>query len=71
MPDVIVYDILAATGIGLAIISYRHNVALPAIVGTLGMCLAAVTIDYPAPYFPSLILILWVANILAFRNNFV
>jgi len=66
MPDVIVYDILAATGIGLAIISYRHNVALPAIVGTLGMCLAAVTIDYPAPYFPSLILILWVANILAF-----
>lgn len=66
LPGGIVYLVLAATGIGMAVISYRHNVALPVIVGSLGMCFAAVAIDYPMPYFPFLVLILWAANILGF-----
>lgn len=66
IPMVVVYTMLAATGIGLALISYANHVALPIIIGTLGMCLAAVAIDYPNPFFPFLGLLLWTANILGY-----
>jgi hypothetical protein len=66
IPMVAVYTMLAATGIGLALISYANHAALPIIIGTLGMCVAGVVIDYPTPYFPFLGLLLWTANILGF-----
>ncbi len=66
LPEEIAYTMLATTGIGMAIISYRHKVALPIIVGTLGMCFSAVAIGYPTPHFPYLGLMLWASNILGF-----
>jgi len=66
LPEELGYVMLAATGIGLAAISYLNRVALPIIVGTLGMCLSAVALGYPAPHFPYLALILWASNLLGF-----
>lgn len=66
LPMTIVYAMLAVTGIGMALISYANHVALPIIIGTLGMCLAGVAIDYPNPYFPFLGLLLWTTNILGY-----
>jgi hypothetical protein len=66
IPVELVYSMLAVTGISMAIISYTTKAALPIIIGTLGMCLAAVAIDYPNPYFPYLGLVLWISNILGF-----
>ncbi|MCF6266093.1 MAG: DUF2339 domain-containing protein [Desulfuromusa sp.] len=66
LPDELVYIMLAVTGIGMAVISYINKAAVPIIIGTLGMCAAAVVIDYPNPYFPYLGLLLWISNILGF-----
>lgn len=66
IPAELAYMTLAATGIGLGVTSYLQRVSLPILVGTFGMCLAAVAIDWPAPYFPYLALVLWLANVLAF-----
>ncbi|MBW6509821.1 MAG: hypothetical protein K0A94_09790 [Desulfuromonadales bacterium] len=66
VPVEIVYLLMAVTGIAMALISLDRKVSLPIIVGTLGMCWAAVVIDYPNPYFPYLGLMLWLSNILGF-----
>lgn len=66
LPLVPAYLALMATGIGMALISYRFNVFIPISVGTLGMCLAGAAIDYPNPFFPYLAMILWTANLLGF-----
>lgn len=66
IPAELAYITLAATGIGLGVTSYLQRVRLPILVGTFGMCLASVAIDWPAPYFPYLALVLWLANVLAF-----
>lgn len=66
LPVGLVYLMLAMTGIALAMISFQQQAALPIIVGSLGMCLTAVAIDYPNPYFPYLGLMLWLSNILGF-----
>jgi hypothetical protein len=64
IPSIPAYLILMFTGAGMASISYQHKVALPVLVGTLGMCFAAFIIDYPNPIFPYLIMLLLFANIL-------
>lgn len=66
IPVELVYIMLAITGIGMAAISYRNKAAIPIIIGTLGMCVAAVAIDYPTPFFPYLSLLLVLSNILGF-----
>ncbi|MCF6179115.1 MAG: hypothetical protein L3J63_06970 [Geopsychrobacter sp.] len=66
IPAELAYITLAATGIGLALTSYWQRVSLPILVGTFGMCLSSVAIDWPAPFFPYLALVLWLSNILAF-----
>ncbi|MBD1400038.1 hypothetical protein [Pelovirga terrestris] len=66
LPIEAVYLMLAVTGIALAMVSRYYKVALPIIIGTLGMCLTAVAIDYPNPIFPYLGLMLWLSNILGF-----
>lgn len=66
LPEELAYLMLAATGIGLAAISHANRVALPIIIGTLGMCFSAVAIGYPTPNFPYLSLMLWASNILGF-----
>lgn len=65
-PKEVAYLLMALTGIGLAFISHARRVASPILTGTLGMCLAGVALDFPAPYFPYLALLLWLANILGF-----
>lgn len=66
LPLVPAYLTLMATGIAMAVISYRYGVIIPISVGTLGMCLAGAAIDYPNPFFPYLAMILWTANMLGF-----
>lgn len=66
LPVEFVYLMLALTGIAMAMISFQQQAALPIIVGSLGMCLSAVAIDYPNPIFPYLGLMLWLSNILGF-----
>jgi hypothetical protein len=66
LPVEIVYLMMAITGISMALISFHQQVSLPIIIGTLGMCLTAVAIDYPNPFFPYLGLMLWLANVLGF-----
>ena len=65
LPLIPAYLTLVATGIAMAIISYRFNAFVPISIGTLGMCFAATVIDYPNPFFPYLSLVLLSANILA------
>lgn len=64
LPSVPAYIILILTGIGMASISYFHQNALPVLVGSLGMGIAAIGIDYPTPYYPHLAVALLVANLL-------
>ncbi|MBE0596966.1 MAG: DUF2339 domain-containing protein, partial [Desulfuromonadales bacterium] len=64
LPTLPAYAILLVTGGATAAISYRYSRALPVLIGTLGMGVAAVAIDYPTPYFPQLALVLLVANLL-------
>ncbi len=64
LPTVPAYVLLMATGTAMAAISYLNRVALPVIVGTLGLCLAGVAVDYPNPFYPYLALVLLYANIL-------
>ncbi len=67
LPLVPAYLTLVVTGIAMAIISRKFDAFTPISVGTLGMCLAGAAIDYPHPYFPYLSLVLFAANILAYR----
>ncbi len=64
LPAMPAYFMIMLTGVGTAVISFRHHIPLPILVGTFGMCLAGVAIDYPHPYFPSLAMVLITANIL-------
>lgn len=66
IPSVPAYLLLMATGIGMAVISYRYAAAIPILLGALGMCLAGVTIDYPNPFFPYLAMVLFTANLLGY-----
>lgn len=63
LPSLPAYAILLVTGGATATISYRYHRALPVLIGTLGMGVAAVAIDYPTPYFPHLAMVLLVANL--------
>jgi len=60
------YMILLASGGAMALVSYRNRVTLPIILGTLGMSLAGVAIDYPNPVYPLLAALLLAANALGF-----
>lgn len=64
LPAVPAYFMIMLTGVGTAFISFRHHIPLPILVGTFGMCLAGVAIDYPHPFFPYLAMVLITANIL-------
>ncbi len=66
LPSVAAYIMVIGTGVAMAIISFRNRNALPILVGTFGMCLAGVSIDYPHPYYPSLAFLLFSANVLGF-----
>lgn len=65
-PQEVAYILFALTGITLGTISHIYQVASPILVGTLGMCLSGVALGFPSPYFPYLMLLLWLANILGF-----
>ncbi|WP_198300348.1 DUF2339 domain-containing protein [Desulfuromonas soudanensis] len=64
LPTAPAYLILGLAGGGAAAIGFLHRIALPVFVGTLGMTLSALAIDYPHPNFASLSLILLGANLL-------
>lgn len=64
LPTVPAYVIIAAAGVVMAIISHLYKVVLPVFVGTLGMCVAGIALDFPHPVFPYLFILLLAANIL-------
>jgi len=66
LPSIPAYIILLITGATMALISYLYRVTLPIILGTLGMGLAGVAIDYPDPVYPLLAALLLAANALGF-----
>jgi len=66
LPSIPAYIILLTTGATMALISYLYRVTLPIILGTLGMGLAGVAIDYPDPVYPLLAALLLAANALGF-----
>jgi hypothetical protein len=65
LPSIPAYLLLIAAGATMASISWRFQVDLPILVGTLGMCLAGLAIEYPNPIFPLLAILLLLANVLA------
>lgn len=66
LPSVPAYILLMLTGLGTAAISYVYRVPAPVAIGNLGMCLAGAAIDYPAPFFPYLGIVLLTANLLGY-----
>lgn len=66
LPSELAYLLIIGTGVAAAVISYYNRVALPILVGTLGMCVAGVSVDYPNPSYPALIVLLLSANALGF-----
>jgi len=64
LPSVPAYILLMLTGLSTAVISYVYRVPAPVSIGNLGMCLAGAAIDYPAPFFPYLAILLLTANVL-------
>jgi hypothetical protein len=64
LPAAPAYLILVLTALAMAGISHYHSNALPILVGTVGLGIAAVSIDFPAPYFPHLAVVLLIANVL-------
>jgi hypothetical protein len=66
LPSIPAYLILLTTGVAMALISYLYRATLPIILGTLGMGLAGVAIDYPNPVYPLLAALLLAANGLGF-----
>jgi hypothetical protein len=66
LPSEIAYLLIIGAGAAAAAISYYNRVALPILVGTLGMCFAGVAVDYPNPSYPALVVLLFSANALGF-----
>lgn len=66
LPVALAYLLVIGTGALMAGISYLGRSALPILVGTLGMCVAGVAIDYPNPAYPALVVLLFSANALGF-----
>ncbi|MDO3378163.1 DUF2339 domain-containing protein [Geoalkalibacter halelectricus] len=66
LPSAFAYLLVIGTGVLMAIISHVSRAPLPILVGTLGMCIAGVAIDYPNPAYPGLVLLLFSANALGF-----
>ncbi|MDI6726519.1 MAG: hypothetical protein QMD32_06105 [Smithellaceae bacterium] len=64
LPTLPAYAILMLTGIATAVIGNQFRVAVPVIVGTLGLAFAGAAIDYPYPFFPLLSILLLTANLL-------
>ncbi len=65
VPTEFAYVVMAVTGLVATIISRAHHVALPVLVGTLGMSFGSFALDYPSPVFPYLVIIMGLANLFA------
>jgi hypothetical protein len=64
LPTAPAYILLTLAGAAMAYTSHRFKVALPVFVGTLGMSVAGVALDFPNPIFPYLFVLLLAANVL-------
>ena len=64
LPSIPAYFILVLTGMAMATISYLYGSSLPVMVGTLGLGIAGLAIDYPNPYYPHLAVVLLAANLM-------
>ncbi|PLY02279.1 MAG: hypothetical protein C0623_03995 [Desulfuromonas sp.] len=64
IPAELAYMGFILLGLATAVISRQHRVALPILVGTLGMSIGGFAIDYPNPIFPYLVFLLIAANML-------
>jgi len=66
IPSELAYVMLVLTGIALSVTSYQNHVRLPILLGALGMCLSSVAIDWPLPFFPYLLLVLWLSILMSY-----
>ena len=64
LPTPLAYLLLTLVGVIMSRLSHAHRVAVPVYVGTVGMALAGVALDFPAPVFPYLLVLLLVANLI-------
>jgi len=64
----IAYALLALAGAGLTAVSRWRRVAVPVCVGTLGLVLAGVPMDFPNPQFHYLALFVLAVNVMAFST---
>jgi len=64
LPTIPAYILISLAGGAMAFMSHRFKVALPVFIGTLGMSIAGVALDFPNPIFPYLFLLLLLANAL-------
>ena len=64
LPTPLAYLILTLVGLFMYYLSRSNRVALPVYVGAVGMALAGVALDFPAPVFPYLFVLLLVANLI-------
>ncbi|HEY5973945.1 MAG TPA: hypothetical protein VIU41_04325, partial [Geobacteraceae bacterium] len=60
------YALLFVVAGVMTLLSHLYAVTVPVTVGSLGLCLAAVAIDYPNPFFPYLAFLLLTANSLGY-----
>lgn len=64
LPTAPAYLLLTFAGALMAYTSHRFKLALPVFVGTLGMAVAGVALDFPNPIFSYLFVLLFAANAL-------
>ncbi|PLY06021.1 MAG: hypothetical protein C0624_04605, partial [Desulfuromonas sp.] len=64
VPTPLAYLLLTLVGVIMSRLSHAYRVAVPVYVGTVGMALAGVALDFPAPVFPYLLVLLLIANLI-------
>jgi outer membrane murein-binding lipoprotein Lpp len=68
LPTLPAYLLLIGTGAAMALTARRAGNATPMVIGTLGMCAAGVALNFPSASLHLLALLLFAANVIAFRT---
>jgi len=68
LPTIPAYLLLVGTGIGMYLTGRGAGSQVPTVVGILGMSLAGVAVNFPVPSLPLLVLLLFIANAVAYLS---
>ncbi len=68
LPTVPAYLLLIGTGAFMTLTSRTAGNAIPMVIGTLGMCIAGVALNFPVSSLHLLALLLFAANVISFRT---